>query len=102
MAGSEAVEFHPEAGEEVEAAVDWYAIRSADAARGFLSEVDLCVERVQERPERWPIEISSVRRYIFPRYPFILFYRDKGLGIQIIAVAHQQRRPRYWLNRTEP
>lgn len=102
MKEGEHLEFHPEAAEEVEAAFDWYAVRSANAARGFLSEVDLCVGRATEHPERWPIEIGLVRRYVFPRYPFILFYRRKGEGIQIVAVAHQQRRPRYWLSRNEP
>ena len=48
------VSFHPEAAEEVETAQRWYAERSPLAAKAFLAELDVAIERVLEAPERWP------------------------------------------------
>jgi len=63
--------------------------------------VDQAVAAVMEAPERWPIRRNACRRYVFPnRYPFHLIYRiSSDLGIQIVAVAHQRRRPDYWRHR---
>lgn len=99
LAKTSAIEFHPAAAEEADAAVEWYAERSSAVARGFLNELALCVDRVQDSPSRWPIEYNAIRRYVFPRYPFVLFYRQKVDVIQVVAVAHQSRRPRYWASR---
>ncbi|MGH7771745.1 MAG: type II toxin-antitoxin system RelE/ParE family toxin [Candidatus Binatia bacterium] len=69
------IHFHPAAAAEVEAAVRWYAERSPLAARALATEVNACVERVREAPERWPRYVHSTRRYLFPHFPFSLVYR---------------------------
>jgi plasmid stabilization system protein ParE len=56
------IRFHPAAAAEVEAAVQWYAERSPVAARAFASEVNACVERVGEAPDRWPRYVHGTRR----------------------------------------
>ena len=48
------VRFHPEAAEEVQAVSDRYRERSADAAAGFIAELNYAIERVAELPETWP------------------------------------------------
>jgi len=53
------ISFHLAAAPEVEAAVQWYAERSPVAARAFAAEVDTCVERVREAPERYAGERSQ-------------------------------------------
>jgi len=97
--GEKIVEFHPEALEEAAAARDWYAERSAVASRAFVSELTNAVEQVVETPEMWPSYEESTRRYVFPRFPFSLIYRASEDKIQIIAVAHSKRKPRYWKKR---
>ena len=42
---------------------------------------------------------NNIRKYVFPRFPFILFFRMLKEEIQIIAVAHAKRRPGYWKSR---
>ncbi len=52
-----------------------------------------------EAPERWPGVRPGRRLYVFPnQYPFHLVYRFDG-RIKILAVAHQSRRPEYWMCR---
>jgi len=89
------VEFHPDALEEAEAARDWYAKRSLVASRAFVSELIRAVEQVIEDPEMWPLYEKGIRRYVFPRFPFSLIYRTVEDKIQIVAVAHSKRKPRY-------
>jgi plasmid stabilization system protein ParE len=93
------ISFHPAAAAEVEAAVQWYAERSSIAAAAFAAEVNTCVERVREAPERWPRYVYETRRYLFPHFPFSLVYRVRHEEIEIVAVAHHRRRPGYWRSR---
>jgi plasmid stabilization system protein ParE len=91
--------FHPAAAEEAGGALEWYAARSPRAAVAFLSELEHAVAQVRATPERWPRVAGRVRRYIFPRFPFSLVYRLTSSSIEVIAVAHHRRKPRYWRSR---
>jgi plasmid stabilization system protein ParE len=79
--------------------VQWYAERSPIAAQAFATEVNACVERVGEAPDRWPLYLRGTRRYLFPHFPFSLVYRVRNEEIEIVAVAHHRRRPGYWRSR---
>jgi plasmid stabilization system protein ParE len=93
------IRFHPAAAAEVEAAVQWYVERSPIAAAAFAAEVNTCVERMREAPERWPRYVHGTRRYLLPHFPFSLVYRVRHAEIEIVAVVHHRRRPDYWRNR---
>jgi toxin ParE1/3/4 len=94
--------FHPEAAREVEEARNWYRERSLGAEEGFLADLDHAVEQVASAPLRWPRLKVNTRRYVFRRYPFSLVYRtyDDNL-VRVLAVAHDSRRPNYWLSRAK-
>jgi plasmid stabilization system protein ParE len=91
--------FHPAAAAEVEATMQWYTERSPIAARAFATEVNTCIERVGEAPNRWPRYLRGPRRYLFPHFPFSLVYRVRNGEIEIMAVAHHRRRPGDWRSR---
>jgi toxin ParE1/3/4 len=93
------VEFHPAAEQELLDAEDWYAERSLIAARAFVQEVTLVVEHALAAPDRWPIHLHATRRIVFPHFPFSLIYRLRQEHVQVVAVAHQSRRPDYWKDR---
>jgi plasmid stabilization system protein ParE len=93
------ISFHPAAAAEVEAAVQWYAERSPVAARAFAAEVNACVERVREAPDRWPHYVHGTRRSLFPHFPYSFVYRVRNGALEIVAVAHHRRRPGYWQSR---
>jgi plasmid stabilization system protein ParE len=95
------VRYHPEAAEEVQGAVDWYRQRSAEAATGFIAELDYALEQVTALPETWPEYIENTRRYVFRVYPYSLVYRLIGDDIVVVAVAHAKRKPGYWSSRKE-
>jgi plasmid stabilization system protein ParE len=92
-------EWHPAAIAEAEQAKHWYAERSHLAAHGFLLAPEQGIQHILEAPERWPAHRYGCRRYVFPnQYPYTLVYRLKE-GVEIVAVAHQKRRPEYWKHR---
>lgn len=90
---------HPEASRELESALDWYAHRSPNAAAAFLREVEFGIERIREAPVRWPYFGMHTRRYLLGRFPFSLVYRVEANDVQVLAVAHDRRRPGYWSSR---
>lgn len=59
-------------------------------------EVSACVRRVEEAPDRWPLYLHDIRRYIFPYLPFSFVDRFRDGEIVVVAVAHHMRRPGYW------
>ena len=91
--------WHPEAVLDADEARNWYAERSPFAARGFLLALDDAVRAILLAPERGPLESHGCRRYLFSnRYPYTLIYRLTPY-VEVIAVAHQRRRPEYWQHR---
>jgi toxin ParE1/3/4 len=90
---------HTEAEAEILHALEWYAQRSGVAARAFMQELSSMVALAARSPESWPIRFGNTRHIVFPRFPFDLVFRIKGETVEIVAVAHQRRRPSYWSNR---
>jgi plasmid stabilization system protein ParE len=94
-----AVEVHPLAADEAEAAETWYRERNETAAMRFRRELDRAVELIAERPEAAPPYVGNTRRFLLRRFPFFVVYRVFSQRVQIVAVAHAQRRPHYWMQR---
>jgi len=93
------VTLHPAAAREVEVAYNWYLVRNPIAASAFQAELEHAVAVVADQPARWPKLNETVRRYVFPRFPFSLIFREAAGEVEIIAIAHQKRRPGYWTKR---
>ena len=84
---------------EIDEAVDWYSDRSARAAEAFLRELDQGVRLIAQSAGVWPAFEAGTRRYVLPRYPYSIIYRERADGIEVVAVAHHKRRPEYWVGR---
>ena len=93
------VSFHPEAVRELRAAFLWYFDRNPIVAQSFQAETEHAVEEVLEDPRRWPKWGNFERKYVFPRFPFNLIYRVNLEAVEVVAVAHQKRKPGYWKKR---
>jgi plasmid stabilization system protein ParE len=90
---------HTEAETEILEALEWYAERSALAARAFGQELMSMVVLADRSPASWTGSFGNTRRIVFPHFPFSLVFRMKGETIEIVAIAHQRRRPQYWRDR---
>jgi toxin ParE1/3/4 len=68
-------------------------------ARDFRDAAVHTAERLSEHPEIGPRIDHNARRINLHDYPYSLIYRFEPSSIIVIALAHQSRRPGYWVGR---
>ena len=95
------VSYLADARREVIEAFNWYFERSPQAAEAFLHEVDRAIALIAEAPDLWPSFERETRRYVLRRFPFSIIYRTLGNRLEVVAVAHDKRRPGYWHSRPD-
>lgn len=94
----------PEADEETEQAALWYEQQRDGLGQRFLDGVDETLDRLRRYPRAGaPVPHVStdlaVRRAPVKRFPYHVIYLELVASIHILAVAHDRRRPGYWLGR---
>jgi hypothetical protein len=74
-------------------------------ADGFVTAVESAVAQLVADPTRWRvIEDPEIRRYVFSRFPFVIYYRwePQYERVTIYAVMNCYREPGYWHHRVGP
>lgn len=91
--------YHEKAEAELDEAAAWYDEQREGLGGEFIAAVDARIHQIVEAPKRWPL-VAGSRRALITRFPYVIVYRqlDDGM-IQIVAVAHERRRPGYWRRR---
>ena len=93
-------EFHPAAEVEYLEAIAYYESRQAGLGALFFGEFERVMVHVCENPLSFQAaEGSGFRRCLMKQFPYSILFREQNQVIQVLAVAHQHRRPRYWLGR---
>lgn len=92
--------FNRLARQELLEAMAYYEAEASGLGDRFLSAVEKVVAELVEFPESAPIVRRDIRRKLVPRFPYSLLYKRRGEEIRILAVAHQKRRPFYWVGRS--
>jgi toxin ParE2 len=59
----------------------------------------MAAKRIAEYPETWSLERGDIRKCLLHKFPYKLLYSIEKDHIIIIAVAHQHRKPEYWLGK---
>jgi toxin ParE1/3/4 len=95
-------DFHPEALEEYQQAVNCYAQREPALALRFVEVVEDTIRRILESPEQWRVIDDDVRRCLTRMFPYGLLYTIEAGFILIVAVMHCSREPGYWKQRLAP
>jgi hypothetical protein len=54
---------------------------------------------VAEAPFRWAKYIAGTRRYVFPTYSYSLIFFVANDAVNVVAIAHDKRKPGYWRKR---
>jgi plasmid stabilization system protein ParE len=91
-----AVRFHPAAVQDAEEAVAWYAERSPRTADRFLDELERIIDLITAEPGLFQRMNGNIRRAVFRHFPYYVVFRVADETVEIIAVAHGKRRPRFW------
>ena len=90
--------FSPLAKSELDDACRFYEIEFSGLGQQFKEEVHKASLRIAEYPKAWSIEHGEVRKCLLHRFPFKILYSIEHDHIFVIAIAHQHRKPDYWVN----
>ena len=97
------VRISEEAEAEAAEASRWYNARRPGLGDEFLVALDEALERIELKPERGSrspgVSSGDVRRVIMRRFPYDVVYIELPDRVQVLAVAHERRRPGYWIDR---
>lgn len=85
--------------QELEDAVRYFELEYAGLGRRFKEEVRRAALRIAEYPQAWSVERGEVRKCLLHKFPYKLLYSVEHDHILVIAVAHQHRKPDYWIDR---
>jgi toxin ParE1/3/4 len=95
-----------EASQELNEVVRWYEDRRSGLGSRFLSAVDVTIEQLLRFPQagapvpRIPPDLT-IRRAPVKGFPYHVVYLETEDALHVLAIAHDKRRPAYWLSRTE-
>lgn len=92
-------EFHPQAQQELEDAVNYYDGISEALGDQFILEIQKTWERIENFPEAWPQLSKNTHKCRVLTFPYGVIYQLKETEIFIIAIMHLQRQPNYWVDR---
>ncbi|MDG4476363.1 type II toxin-antitoxin system RelE/ParE family toxin [Thiovibrio frasassiensis] len=92
--------FSPEARREFEEAERYDNRQAPRLGNEFRTEIKEALPRVQTWPLSCPVEQGDIRRLTLSRFPYKLLYSVENDQIYLIAIAHQHRKPEYWIDRT--
>jgi plasmid stabilization system protein ParE len=84
---------------EFDEAVAWYRARSRSVARHFNQEVKIVERLLLEHPRIGKCVELDARSLCVNDFPYTLIYAIEKHEIVVVAVAHQSRRPGYWIDR---
>lgn len=92
--------FHPAAEAEFLESVGYYESEVPGLGGALIEEFESLANLIDEFPKGWKVELPpDIRRAALHRFPLSVVYREKSDGFQVLAVAHDRRRPQYWLDR---
>jgi len=97
------VRISEEADAEMAEAARWYETHRVGLGTEFVAAVDAPVARLAEAPRVGApvpgVADELIRRRAVRRFPYHVVYIELSDRLQILAVAHDRRRPGYWVGR---
>ncbi|MBC8066697.1 MAG: type II toxin-antitoxin system RelE/ParE family toxin [Deltaproteobacteria bacterium] len=87
--------------EELRRSALWYDQKRRGLGRELIDAVDTALERVRSQPESAPLwrPDRPYRVIHLRRFPYSIFFRIRERDVEVVAFAHQKRRPGYWTER---
>lgn len=81
--------------------VNFYEDRLPGLGADYLAEFEAVMAHICTAPNFYPmIGAPDIHKAGLKRFPFHVIYRAEQTQIVVLAVAHQRRRPAYWMRRS--
>lgn len=85
---------------ELRKAMRWYESQRRLLGQELFTEFIQAGELLKANPHAGTQYVESSYRFLrLGRFPYVMYFREVPEGIWIVAVAHDRRRPGYWLRR---
>ena len=88
--------FSEAAAKELREALAYYATESDQLAASFRHEINGAIKRIIQFPKGWTPS-GECRACLLNRFPYKIIYSIEPDHILVVAVAHQHRKPDYWV-----
>ena len=93
-----------QAGQEYTAAIAWYESQVPGLGPRFQAAIEAVLIDIVASPLRGSLapgipERLGIRRRLVADFPYAVFYLVHSDEIQVVAIGHGSRRPRYWIKR---
>ena len=92
----------PPAEDDIAAAHAAYEGQQAGLGDRFLEAVRDQVDRIRSNPQLYGAYRRDVRAAPLRGFPYVVYYRNRGTDVLIIAVQHGRRSNRAWRDRVKP
>ncbi len=93
------VEFLLIAKSELDDAVKYYNLQVDGLGNRYKNEAQSTIKRMSIFPMAYIEVRSQVRRCIMHKFPYSIYYSIQENMVLILAIAHQHRKPDYWIKR---
>jgi plasmid stabilization system protein ParE len=93
------VRYHEAAEEELLNEIGYLELRTHGLGRRFFAEVRRAEHLIAEFPESAEEIRPGIRKRLLRKFRYSLIYSVEQGSVLILAVAHQSRRPEYWVGR---
>ena len=74
-------------------AVNWYEAERKGAGIRFTLYVESALDRIEARPEAFPVAWSDFRRILLKVFPYTMIYRVEAGQVVVHAVFHTSQDP---------
>ncbi len=89
----------PDAEDDIAAAHIHYERQRAGLGDDFVEALREAVDRIRDSPQLYGAFRRDIRAAPLKKFPYVVYYRDRGGDVLIIAVQHGRRSSRVWRGR---
>jgi len=93
--------FDPDAKDEFLEAVQYYEGCQGGLGYRFRLAIESATKKIAETPFMYRVLHAPFRRHLVTKFPYSIIYSIEPDHIRIIALAHNKRKPGYWIDRSE-
>ena len=83
---------------EIDDGQEYYNLQQAKLGDSFKRDVQIAIDNIVASPKLYPQIDGELRRCVLHRFPYSIFYAIDDDMIVILSVAHQRRKPYYWID----
>jgi hypothetical protein len=86
---------------EMNDAIAYFELQFSGLGAAFKEEIKNSIARIIKYTRAWPKVDEDIRKYSLHKYPYNVYYSIEKNHVYVIAIAHQHRKPNYWIDRME-